>query len=148
MKKLFLFVGIAALIFSSAAYAEENTSTNQWSAERLLYGPCAIVAAPLLPPVMGGMTTWMICDIADYDWRSLMSLPYTIPTSFLCGSVIGACLTPVYLVEGVFDTLTLGYFYPEHSNWLKNYAQYASKEVGERWFGQPPEAEAVEEETK
>ena len=43
MKKLFLFVGIAALIFSSAAFAEENTSTNQWSAEHLLYGLTALL---------------------------------------------------------------------------------------------------------
>lgn len=148
MKKLILLSAALALVFcASASLADENanTNTNAWTAEHLLYGPCAIVAAPLLPPVLGGMTSWMICDIADYDWHSVISLPYAIPTSFLCGSVIGACLAPVYLVEGVFDTLTLGYFYPEHSDWLRNYARYASKEVGEQWFGVPPEAEVVEE---
>ncbi|MBO7542795.1 hypothetical protein J6T93_02660 [bacterium] len=154
MKKLILLSAALALVFcatasladETATAATDNTNTNTWSAEHLLYGPCNIVAAPLLPPVLGGMSSWMICDIADYDWHSIVSLPYAVPTSFLCGSVIGACLAPVYLVEGLFDTLTLGYFYPEHSQWLKGYARYASKEVGEQWFGNPPEAKVVEEE--
>ena len=151
MKKLILLSAALALVFcASASLADENanTNTNAWTAEHLLYGPCAIVAAPLLPPVLGGMTSWMICDIADYDWHSIISLPYAIPTSFLCGSVIGACLAPVYIVEGVFDTLTLGYFYPQHSAWMVNYIDHAYKTVGQfvTIGDEPPEAEVVEEE--
>ena len=125
MKKLFLFAGFAALIFSGAALAEENASTNQWTAMNLAYGPASIGYGIILPLGMGITTAVMDFNIANDDWRSALTLPYSTPASFTCGTVIGTFLAPVYVLEGVFDTLTLGYFYPQHSDWMLNYIDHA-----------------------
>ena len=150
MKKLFLFVGIAALIFSSVALAEENTSTNQWTCKNLAYGPASIGYGIILPLGMGITTAVMDFNIANDDWRSALTLPYSTPASFTCGTVIGTFLAPVYVLEGIFDTLTLGYFYPQHSDWMLNYIDHAYATVGKFIIpgDEPPEAQAVEEETK
>ena len=149
MKKLFLFAGIAALIFSSASYAEENASTNQWSAKNLVYGPATIGYSVALPLGMGITSSAMNYQIADDDWRSAITLPYSMPAGFVCGAVYGTFLTPVYLLEGVFDTLTLGYFYPEHSDWMVNYLDHTYATVGKFIVKEKPlEAKAVEEETE
>jgi len=147
MKKLFLFVGIAALIFSSSAFAEENTSTNQWSAKNLVYGPATIGYSVALPLGMGITSSAVNYQIADDDWRSAITLPYSMPAGFVCGAVYGTFLTPVYLLEGVFDTLTLGYFYPEHSDWMVNYLDHSYATVGKFIVKEEPlEAKVVEEE--
>ena len=149
MKKLFLYAGLAAMIFStSASLAAENVNTNQWSAKNLIYGPANIVYSVLLPVGMGVTTSVMDFMIADDDWRSALTLPYSMPASFLCGTVFGTVLAPIYLLEGVFDTLTLGYFYPQHSAWMVNYIDHAYKTVGQfvTIGDEPPEAEVIEEE--
>ena len=150
MKKLFLFAGIAALISSFAVLAEENSSTNQWSLKNLAYGPASIGYGVILPLGMGITTSVMDFNIANDDWRSALTLPYSMPASFTCGAVIGSFLAPVFLLEGVFDTLTLGYFYPEHSDWMVKYIDHAYETVGKFIVGgdEPPEAQVVEEETK
>lgn len=146
MKKLSLIAAALALALCLSAQANENTNTNNWTAKNLLYGPASILKSVVLAPALGVYASCLSVDVANDEWRSAIVLPYSVPAGFLCGSVFGAVLSPIYLLEGVFDTLTFGYFYPEHSDWLMKYAMHASDTV--HWFPNdtPPEAEVVEEE--
>ena len=146
MKNL-LHIALAILIACSAL-AEENASTNQWTCENLVYGPAAICTSVFLPLICGVGSTVINVDVANDDWHSAAMLPYTVPASLTCGTVVGAFLAPPFLLEGIFDTLTLGYFYPEHSDWLSNYVRHSMDTVEKYDLipNNPPEAKAVEEE--
>ncbi|MBR5624400.1 hypothetical protein IKW72_05290 [bacterium] len=148
MKNLLHFA--LALLIACSVLAEENASTNQWSCQNLVYGPAAICESVFLPLICGIGSTVINVDVANDDWRSALTLPYTVPASLTCGTVIGAFLAPPFLLEGIFDTLTLGYFYPEHSAWLSNYVKHSMDTVEKYDLipNTPAEAKVVEEATK
>lgn len=77
---------------------------------KLLAGPGKILAGTMAPiNCLGtGMALGGVCGLTGYE--GMLMTPVATPVGIVLGGIFGAIITPVYLVSGTFDLLTLGYF--------------------------------------
>ncbi|GEM_PF-1933542 len=84
----------------------------QWSWKKMGYGPIEIGSGALAPMVgafIGGVVGVML-PLKGMQPACAPLVPYTAVGGAAAGTVAGAMLTPVVIVEGLFDTLTGGAF--------------------------------------
>lgn len=130
----------------TAEEISKELRTDEWDAGDLLYGPQEILYGTLACPYVA--TVAFVGSIAStiYGDTSPLLAVYAAPASFISGAVNGALISPVMILEGLFDTVTLGAYYPEHSEWLKQYTVDVDKRVNTylELDGYPPEAKVAE----
>ena len=96
-----------------------QSSTN-WSAGNLAYGPVEILSGAGIP-VIGMFTGLAVGTATPYFFMkkgSEILLPFTIPCGAAAGAACGLAITPICVVEGVFDTITGGIFADEYFSWV------------------------------
>ncbi|RLD12578.1 MAG: hypothetical protein DRI44_00105 [Chlamydiae bacterium] len=96
-----------------------ETSTN-WAAGNLVYGPIEILAGVGTPVI--GMFAGFGAGIAVPHFfmkkGSEILLPATIPCGTVAGAACGLAITPICAIEGLFDTLTGGFFADGYFSWI------------------------------
>jgi len=102
MRILLLVIVLAAC--SSRAHAEDHAP---WTADALLRGPTAIVNTPLVPvrTAIGGAQLATDDPVADTKRKIMLT-----PLLTLAGGAMGLVDAGVWLMAGLADTLTGGYF--------------------------------------
>ncbi len=97
----------------------EQSSTN-WTAERLVYGPIELLTGPLTPlgGLLAGGTIGALIPIQAFESPRYYAAPYTALAGAVTGATLGAMIAPVVIIEGVFDTLTGGYFSKHPYAWF------------------------------
>ena len=100
-----ILVLVTALAASSLAHASEVRPS--WTADSLLRGPTAIVNAPLAPvrTAIGGARVAMNDPVPGAKRKIMLASLLTIG-----GGAMGLVDAGVWLVTGLADTLTGGYF--------------------------------------
>jgi len=84
----------------------------QWSWQNLGYGPIEIgsgALAPMAGTFIGGVVGVML-PLKGMQPACAPLVPYTAVGGAAAGTVAGAMLAPVVMIEGLFDTLTGGAF--------------------------------------
>jgi hypothetical protein len=116
----------AALIQTSFSTPFATTSTS-WSAKNLGYGPIELVSGALAPlggMLIGGFIGAMI-PIETMEKNQYLVVPYSTLAGAATGTTMGAMVSPIIVLEGVFDTLTGGLFASRPFSWFK----FAEKET-------------------
>lgn len=113
-------VSASPQVATQAASEAPAQTDNGWTWKRLSYGPIEIGAAALMP-IMGifvGGTIGAIVPIKGMHPYCKVLVPYTAVGGGAVGATAGAMLTPIILVEGVFDTFTGGAFAERPFAWF------------------------------
>jgi len=100
-----ILVLVSALVASSLAHASEARPS--WTADALLRGPTAIANAPLAPvrTAIGGARVALNDPVPGTKGKIML-----VPLLTLGGGAMGFVDAGVWLVTGLADTLTGGYF--------------------------------------
>jgi hypothetical protein len=101
--RILLLVSMLAAC-ATRAYSEDRPP---WTADALLRGPTAIANAPLVPvrTAVGGAQLATNDPVADTTRKIMLT-----PLLTLAGGAMGFVETGVWLMAGLADTLTGGYF--------------------------------------
>ena len=97
-------------IISGSGVYEPFTMTESWDGWHLLYGPAEILSAPLLLFLGPAVGVNAPADVAAGEVGSDVWPPWRYVSGVGAGTAMGLAMTPVALVKGVYDTLTLGLF--------------------------------------
>jgi hypothetical protein len=120
----------AALIQTSFSTPFATTSTS-WSAKNLGYGPIELVSGALAPfggMLIGGFIGAMI-PIETMEKNQYLVVPYSTLAGAATGTTMGAMISPIIILEGLFDTLTGGVFADRPFSWFK-FGDKESEESG------------------
>lgn len=109
----------AALIQTSFTTPFATTSTS-WSAKNLGYGPLELVSGALAP--LGGMLIGAfigaMIPIENMEKNRYLVVPYSTLAGAATGTTMGAMVSPIVIIEGIFDTLTGGAFASRPFAWF------------------------------
>jgi len=98
---------LALLLAQPGRFAHADTESAPWTAASLLRGPTAIANAPFVPfrSAVGGAHVALDDPVAGVKRRMIL-----VPALTLGGGAMGLVDAGVWLVSGLADTFTGGYF--------------------------------------
>jgi hypothetical protein len=115
----------------------------EWTAANLAYGPIEIgsgAVAPLAGMVAGGVIGFLL-PLKGMSEGCAPLVPYTTVGGAAVGTVAGAMLAPIVIVEGLFDTFTGGAFSDRLYSWFNIRVPIAEQLDGVMGTASSPEDE-------